>query len=65
MLRSRRRKKKKRKELQHFVLEACVIRGPAILAEEEPAGESIKAEGAEGPEVAMEGLEVEIPGVST
>ena len=36
-------------------------RGPTILAEGEPAGESTMAEGAEGPEEVVEGLEVKIP----
>jgi len=40
-------------------------RGPAILAEGEPAGESTMTEGAEGLEEAVEGLEVDIPEVST
>ena len=41
-------------------------RGPAILAEGEPAGESVMAEGVERPEVDLvERDDVEIPGVST
>jgi len=40
-------------------------RGPAILAEGEPAGKSAMAEGVERPEEAMEVLEDEIPGVLT
>ena len=40
-------------------------RGPVILAEGEPAGESAMAEGVKLPEEAMEELEVEIPGVLT
>ena len=39
-------------------------RSPAILAEGEPLGEYTMAEGAEGPEEVVEGLDVEILGVS-
>ena len=40
-------------------------RGPAILIEGEPSSESTMAEGAERPEEVVEGVEVEISGVST